>query len=137
MQDLLHCHHPHPHRRQFERERQTVEATADRRDHILIVLGDSEAQDRRRRAFGEQVHRLVVTESLSWRRPLVRFRHRQRRNPKRGFSPNAERFPAGRENPKFRAGAEKGSREFGHRFDEVLAVVQYKQQFPCREVLDE
>ncbi|WP_257015986.1 hypothetical protein [Rhodococcus sp. ACS1] len=78
-----------------------------------------------------------MTESPKQRRPLVRFRHRQRRHPKDGFSSNAERLPAGRDNPKFRAAAEKGYRKICNRFDKVLAIVKDEQHLSCREVLDE
>lgn len=85
----------------------TVQASEDRHDHILIVLGSNDAREHRRRAFGEQVHRFVAPDP---RRPSTagRFPASSVAAPEGRPLPRCRAFPAGRENPQFRAGAEKG-----------------------------
>ena len=62
---------------------------------------------------------------------------RQRRHPPDRLAADAQRFPAGGDQPQLRAAGDQVADEIGDRVDDVLAGVQDQQQLPAAQRVDE
>ncbi len=114
-------------RRKFDRQRNAVEPPADRRDRQQIGKVRRETGLRQLRPGDEQLDRAV---SENGRHVLLMLRRRlERWHLHHVLAVDPQGFPAGRENGAVRACPEDHAREFGHRVDHVLAIVENQKDF--------
>ena len=111
--DLGQRQHPHPRRRQLDRQRHAVEAPADLRRGGRVVVGDFEGGPSKAGAVGEQLDRLVG--------------QRQRRHPPAHLAGHPDRLTTGRHQRHRRAAAQQGNGERRGRVEQMLTVVQHQQ----------
>jgi len=121
---------------ELDRQRQPVETETDPGDVARVLFVDGEARHRRSPALDEQLHRFVA-ERIGGSDPAVRVWNRQRRDPEHDFSGDAQRLPARRDDLQSRCLAQQQRAEPGNGAEDVLAVVEYQQQRPRPDEVDE
>ena len=122
--DLGQRQRPEPGGGQFDRQRQPVQAPDDVDDEGDRLVVDLETGADRGRALGEQPDGREADRLLGGNpgHRLAERRDRQQR-----FAGDAERLPAGGDDPQPRAVAEQFVRQVRAGVDEVLAVVEHEQ----------
>lgn len=123
----------HPGRGEFDRQWQPVQALDQLRHRLGVVLGDLEPGQDGRGAPAEQLHRRAG-EQLPDRGPTARDRRRQRRHHEHLLPGDAQHVAAGRQHADTGRGPEQGVGQARAGVDEVLAVVQHKQQPPAADM---
>ena len=121
--------------RELERERQPVEAKADARDVVRVLVVEREARRRGGCALDEERHGLVLAELVAVR-ALLRVGNVQRRNAKDDLARHAQRLAARRDDRQPRRGAQQRVDERRRRGQHVLAVVEDEEQRARREEVD-
>ena len=120
--DLARGEQPQPGRRQFDGERQSVEAAADLRDGLPVGERGGRVGADGGRALREEAVRLVGEEGLD-------RAHR--------LAGDAQGFTAGGEDREPGAAGEEGLGEVGRRVDDMFAVVKDQELAARGAVLDE
>ena len=120
---------------QLERERQPVEAEADARDVLGVLVGEREARRRRGGALDEEEDGLVL-EQPGRRNRVLEPGQLERGDPEHDLSGDAQRLAARRDDGQSRRRAQQAIRQRRCARDDVLAVVEYEQQRARREEVD-
>ena len=121
---------------ELDGQRDAIEPVAQLHHGIGVLLCHSEIGIDGAGAIDQQAHRLVLVDPLR-RQRVVHRRGRQRRNGAGVFAGDAERLPAGGQNPQSRGFGEHRVDQVGDRRQQVFAVVQHDQQLPLAQVIDE
>ena len=131
--DLLHAEDSGSDRREFNRQRQTVEPAAQRDDHRLVRAVELEGARCRSRPLTKQHHGFVLSQLSEWLRS-VSWRDLQRRNGDDVLAWHLERLSSCSDQRQ----PGRGAKDFGHQWsnvsEEVLTVVEDEQQLPVLQV---
>jgi hypothetical protein len=119
---------------QFERQRDAVQASADRRDRRRLPLGDDKARLEQADALDQHLHRFGRRQRLEIG---IRRGQRQRRHDVDLLAGNLQRLATARQDTDFRRRLQERRRERGAGGDHVLAVVEHQQQAPGLEMIGE
>ena len=120
--------------RQFQGQGNAVQPAANHSDRIECRPVRAQIGTHRGRPVQEQPGCGKVPDPLGWA-PFGR--DRQRRNGQLHFPGHSERLAAGRQYPYLRAALQDGLDQRGHRFDQVLAIVEHNQHVPPGQPADE
>jgi hypothetical protein len=114
-------------RRQFERERDAIEAGTDPGDEWCVRGREAEGGQNRLRAGDEELHRREISDGVA-PGECGGVGHRERRHAVLTFARDQQRFATGREHPQRRRRAEQlfGERRAG--IDQMLAVVEDEER---------
>ena len=115
--------HPHPGRRQLDRQRQPVEPLADRQDLGGVLVGDAKGRPHQLRPLLEQHDRVGVGEQRRGRR-RPGLRQRQRRYVPVQLAVYAEGLAARGQDDQGGTGGEQVLGQAGRGLGKVLAVVE-------------
>ena len=126
-----------PRRRQLDRQRESVDADADRRDLTERLVVEHQARSRVAGSLDEELQRLVRRQIVDRDRHVPR-RDRQRRDPPHDLARDAERFTAGDEDSQRRTPWQQAGEEFGDRCQQMFGVVEHEQhRSPVVQMRDE
>ena len=115
----------YPSSREFDGERQAIQAPAHRHDRGSVVRGEFEAAPGHLRPLDEQGDARIGHQRLrAFNRRLLRQRQRAEGIPPLGLDP--EQRPAGGEDPQLRASAHQRG-DLGRRRDHLFQVVEQQQ----------
>jgi len=127
LRHALHAEQRHPRCGQFQRERQTVQAGAQRDDRAAVVLVQDEIGLARAHALDEERHRAEVLGRGHLRR-LLRVGPGQRRHAPDLFALHPQRLLRGCQHANPGDRRQHLRRQRRHSAEQVFAVVQNEQQ---------
>lgn len=133
LQQLLNGEGAQPDGGELDREGQPVEAAADLQHDRQVRLGHREIRAYGGDPLGEEPDRVRLRGARQRPGPG----DRQRGELQGLLARDAERLPAGGEDPQAGKGAQQPVCEHGAILEEVLAVVEHDEHPPIRQVLDE
>ena len=132
--DLGNGQRAQPRSRELDRERQAVEAPADLDDAAHVRCVDRESRRSGGRAIREELGGGVLARNV---RVGVGGRHAEGRDHHQLLAGDAERLPAGRDDPKPRTVREQLVGEHRRRGDDVLAVVEDEDRLALGEDVEQ
>jgi len=134
--DPVHRHRRDPPGGELDRQRQPVQARADRRHGGRVLLGEGERRVDRGGPLDEQPDRRELGQRVE-RRRRGRVGHRQQRHRPAPLAGQAENLPAGHQDVQVRAAGQERLHQVGKGCHDVLAVVQDEQHPLAAQVVQQ